>query len=173
MKQMDTPHIDAFINESFKRINTLHVMHRASLLSAILFVIYIIDNPDPFYFFFLFVFLISTTVTRSPQRYFKFTMKGMSIKPLKDMENFVPVPSIWLINHEKKTIRKELFDELNASLTLIPNTSVVIQINKIIKSQGHINHYDLLNLILLLLATDKYLYNQRIQRFNVKEILEV
>lgn len=161
-----TPLIDTFINEHFKRINTLHVLHRASITSVGLFIIYILDYPIPFYFFLLAVFILASWFTSTPSRYFKFTINSMTVKPIKDISTYKPTPYYW-VKMPANDNRAEMLDELYASLQNVPNNVVSKQIQKIESVRGYINYYDLLNIVLLLLATDRCLYNDVVKRFNL------
>lgn len=171
MMDCKTPLIDTFINENFKRINTLHVLHRASIASVGLFIIYIIDYPDPFYFFLLAVFILSSWFTRTPQRYFKFSMSSMIVRPIKDISTYKPTPYYWVRMPANNNIRPEIYDELYASLQNIPNDVVSEQIQEIKSFRGYINYYDLLNIILMLTATDRCLYNDVVNRFNIRGLV--
>ena len=166
MMDCKTPIIDTFINDKFKRINSLYVLHRASIVSVVLFIIYIIDYPDPFYFFLLAVFILSSWVTRTPRRYFKFTMNSMTIKPIKDVSAYKSTPYYW-VRKSNNNISTEMYDELDASLRAVPNDMVAHQIKMIVAMRGYINYYDLLNIVIMLLATDRFLYNNEAKRFNI------
>lgn len=161
-----TPHLNAFIQDCFKRINMLHVMHRASMLSVILFIIYIIDYPDPFYFFLLALFIVTSYITRTPQRYFAFTMTTMAVRPIKDIKHYRPIPEYWMSVKGSGMVAPAMYEELKASLYNAPNNVVSQQIQRIHSLRGFINYYDLLNIVLMLMATDKPLYNYALERFN-------
>lgn len=157
--------IETFINENFKRINTIHVLHRASIVSVGLFIIYIFDNPDPFYFFLLAVFILASWFTSTPRRYFKFTMSSMTVKPIKDISTYKPSPYYW-VKMPANNIRADMYDELYSSLQNVPNDVVSKQIQKIDSLRGYLNYYDLLNIVLMLMAADRCLYNDVVKRFN-------